>query len=160
MSTSPKAVRFDEDTLWVSLSDGRTIAAPLAWFPRLLEATPEQRARLQAEFKTLLLRTYSGAMSQAKNLSFSIKPMRSAPEDKEVIVRTLIKGRGDPVQLDYRLVKTPGIGAGWKVYNFNVLGVWLVDTYRTQFAQEINAKGIDGLIATLAARNLSNANKR
>jgi len=125
--------------------------------PAWRQATPEQRARLQAEFKTLLLRTYSGAMSQAKNLSFSIKPMRSAPEDKEVIVRTLIKGRGDPVQLDYRLVKTPGIGAGWKVYNFNVLGVWLVDTYRSQFSQEINAKGIDGLIATLTERNKSNA---
>ncbi len=125
--------------------------------PAWRQATPEQRARLQAEFKTLLVRTYSGAMSQAKNLSFSIKPMRSAPEDKEVIVRTLIKGRGDPVQLDYRLEKTPGEGAGWKIFNLNVLGVWLVDTYRSQFSQEINAKGIDGLIATLTERNKSNA---
>ncbi|OQW87269.1 MAG: hypothetical protein BWK72_13700 [Rhodoferax ferrireducens] len=125
--------------------------------PAWRQATPEQRTRLQAEFKTLLVRTYAGAMSQAKNLTFSMKPMRSAPEDKEVIVRTLIKGRGDPVQLDYRLEKTPGIGAGWKIYNLNVLGVWLVDTYRSQFSQEINAKGIDGLIATLAERNKSNA---
>jgi len=125
--------------------------------PAWRQATPEQRTRLQAEFKTLLVRTYAGAMSQAKNLTFSMKPMRSAPEDKEVIVRTLIKGRGDPVQLDYRLEKTPGVGAGWKIYNLNVLGVWLVDTYRSQFSQEINAKGIDGLIATLAERNKSNA---
>ncbi|WP_264568119.1 MlaC/ttg2D family ABC transporter substrate-binding protein [Rhodoferax antarcticus] len=125
--------------------------------PAWRRATPEQRAKLQAEFKTLLVRTYSGAMSQSQNLSFSIKPMRSSPEDKEVIVRTLIKGRGDPVQLDYRLEKTPGEGAGWKVYNLNVLGVWLVDTYRSQFSAEINAKGIDGLIATLSARNKSNA---
>jgi len=125
--------------------------------PAWRQATPEQRTRLQAEFKTLLVRTYAGAMSQAKNLTFSMKPMRSAPEDKEVIVRTLIKGRGDPVQLDYRLEKTPGMGAGWKIYNLNVLGVWLVDTYRSQFSQEINAKGIDGLIATLAERNKSNA---
>jgi len=125
--------------------------------PAWRQATPEQRARLQAEFKTLLVRTYAGAMSQAKNLTFSMKPMRSAPEDKEVIVRTLIKGRGDPVQLDYRLEKTPGVGAGWKIYNLNVLGVWLVDTYRSQFSQEINAKGIDGLITTLAERNKSNA---
>lgn len=125
--------------------------------PAWRQATPEQRARLQAEFKTLLVRTYSGAMSQAKNLSFSIKPMRSAPGDKEVIVRTLIKGRGDPVQLDYRLEKTPGEGAGWKIFNLNVLGVWLVDTYRSQFSQEINAKGIDGLIAALSERNKSNA---
>jgi len=125
--------------------------------PAWRQATPEQRAKLQAEFKTLLVRTYSGAMSQAKNLTFNVKPMRSSPEDKEVIVRTLIKGRGDPVQLDYRLEKTPGEGAGWKVFNLNVLGVWLVDTYRTQFSQEINTKGIDGLIATLSERNKSNA---
>jgi len=125
--------------------------------PAWRQATPEQRTRLQAEFKTLLVRTYAGAMSQAKNLTFSMKPMRSAPEDKEVIVRTLIKGRGDPVQLDYRLEKTPGMGAGWKIYNLNVLGVWLVDTYRSQFSQEINAKGIDGLITTLVERNKSNA---
>jgi phospholipid transport system substrate-binding protein len=125
--------------------------------PAWRQATPAQRTRLQAEFKTLLVRTYSGAMSQAKNLTFSIKPMRSSPDDKEVIVRTLIHGRGDPVQLDYRLEKTPGDGAGWKIYNLNVLGVWLVDTYRSQFSQEINAKGIDGLIATLAERNKSNA---
>jgi phospholipid transport system substrate-binding protein len=125
--------------------------------PGWRQATPEQRERLEAEFKTLLVRTYAGAMSQAKNLSFSVKPLRAAPDDKEVIVRTLITGRGDPVQLDYRLEKTPGVGAGWKVYNLNVLGVWLVETYRSQFAQEISAKGIDGLIATLTERNKANA---
>lgn len=125
--------------------------------PAWRQASPEQRKRLEAEFKTLLVRTYAGAMSQAKNLSFSVKPLRAGADDKEVIVRTLITGRGDPVQLDYRLEKTPGVGAGWKIYNLNVLGVWLVDTYRSQFAQEINAKGIDGLIATLVERNKSNA---
>jgi phospholipid transport system substrate-binding protein len=125
--------------------------------PGWRQATPEQRSRLEGEFKTLLVRTYAGAMSQAKNLSFQVKPMRSAPEDKEVIVRTVITGRGDPVQLDYRLEKTPGVGAGWKIFNMNVLGVWLVDTYRSQFAQEINATGIDGLIAKLVDMNKSNA---
>jgi len=125
--------------------------------PAWRQATPEQRKRLELEFKTLLVRTYAGAMSQAKNLSFSVKPLRAAPEDKEVIVRTMITGRGDPVQLDYRLEKTPGVGAGWKIYNLNVLGVWLVDTYRSQFAQEINVKGLDGLIATLSDRNKANA---
>ncbi|MDP1530745.1 MlaC/ttg2D family ABC transporter substrate-binding protein [Rhodoferax sp.] len=125
--------------------------------PAWRQASPEQRKRLEAEFKTLLVRTYAGAMSQAKNLSFNVKPLRAAADDKEVIVRTLITGRGDPVQLDYRLEKTPGVGAGWKIYNLNVLGVWLVDTYRSQFAQEINAKGLDGLIATLSERNKSNA---
>lgn len=125
--------------------------------PGWRRATPEQRTRLQAEFKTLLVRTYSGAMNQAMDLTFSVKPLRSAPDDKEVIVRTLIKGRGDPVQLDYRMEKTPGEGAGWKIFNLNVLGVWLVDTYRSQFSAEINAKGIDGLISTLSERNKSNA---
>ncbi len=125
--------------------------------PGWRQATPEQRKRLEAEFKTLLVRTYAGAISQAKNLTFSIKPLRAAPDDKEVVVRTLIKGRGDPIQLDYRLEKTQGVGAGWKIFNLNVLGVWLVDTYRSQFSQEINAKGIDGLIATLTERNKTNA---
>jgi phospholipid transport system substrate-binding protein len=125
--------------------------------PGWRQATPEQRKRLEAEFKTLLVRTYAGAMSQAKNLSFSVKPLRAAADDKEVMVRTQIIGRGDPVQLDYRLEKTPGVGAGWKIFNLNVMGVWLVDTYRSQFAEEINAKGIDGLIATLAERNKANA---
>ena len=73
------------------------------------------------------------------------------------MVRTEIRGRGDPIQLDYRMQKTPGEGAGWKIYNLNVLGVWLVDTYRSQFAPEINAKGVDGLIASMAERNKSNA---
>jgi phospholipid transport system substrate-binding protein len=125
--------------------------------PAWRQATPEQRKQLETEFKTLLVRTYAGAMSQAKNLSFNVKPLRMAADDKEVIVRTVITGRGDPVQLDYRLEKTPGVGAGWKIFNLNVLGVWLVDTYRSQFAQEINAKGLDGLIATLTDRNKANA---
>lgn len=125
--------------------------------PAWRQASADQRQRLQTEFKTLLVRTYAGAMSQAKNLTVEVKPLRAAADDKEVIVRTLIKGRGDPVQLDYRMEKTPGVGAGWKIYNFNVLGVWLVDTYRSQFLQEINAKGLDGLITLLTERNKSNA---
>jgi len=125
--------------------------------PAWRQATPEQKKKLQDEFKTLLVRTYSGALSQVSDQTISIKPSRAAPEDKEVVVRTEVRGRGDPIQLDYRLEKTPGEGAGWKIYNLNVLGVWLVDTYRSQFAQEINAKGIDGLIASLAERNRSNA---
>ena len=124
--------------------------------PQWRQASPEQQQRLQAEFKSLLVRTYSGALSQVSDQSIVIKPLRAAPEDKEVVVRTEVTGRGDPIQLDYRLEKTPGDGAGWKIYNLNVLGVWLVETYRSQFAQEINAKGIDGLIAALAARNSAN----
>jgi phospholipid transport system substrate-binding protein len=118
--------------------------------------TPEQQKRLQDEFKALLVRTYAGALDQVVDQTVTVRPFRGSPDDKEVLVRTEVQGRGDPVQLDYRLEKTPGQGAGWKVYNLNVLGVWLVDTYRTQFAQEINKSGIDGLIAALAARNKGN----
>jgi phospholipid transport system substrate-binding protein len=125
--------------------------------PAWREATPEQRKRLQEEFKLLLVRTYSGALSQVSNETITMKPLRAAPTDTDVVVRSEIRGRGDPIQLEYRLEKTPGEGAGWKIYNLNVLGVWLVETYRTQFAQEVNARGIDGLIATLAERNRSNA---
>ncbi len=123
------------------------------------EATPEQQKRLQDEFKTLLVRTYSGALAQVSDQTISLKPFRGGAEDKEVIVRTEIRGRGNPIQLDYRLEKTAGQGAGWKIYDINVLGVWLIETYRSQFGQEINAKGIDGLIDSLAARNKSNVKK-
>lgn len=127
--------------------------------PGWRQATAEQRQRLQEEFKILLVRTYAGALNQVSDQTVAIKPLRASPDDREVLVRSEIKGRGDPIQLDYRLVKTPGQGTGWKIYNLNVLGVWLVDTYRSQFAQEIAAKGIDGLIATLAERNRANAKK-
>jgi phospholipid transport system substrate-binding protein len=124
--------------------------------PAWRQATPEQQKRLQEEFKVLLVRTYAGALDQVSNQTVSVRPFRGSPDDKDVLVRTEIRGGGDPVQLDYRLEKTPGEGSGWKVYNLNVLGVWLVDTYRTQFAQQINSQGIDGLISALAARNKSN----
>jgi phospholipid transport system substrate-binding protein len=127
--------------------------------PAWRQASPEQQKRLQEEFKILLVRTYAGALAQVKDQTVSMKPLRSAPEDKEVMVRTEIKGGGDPIQLDYRLEKTPGQGAGWRIYNLNVLGVWLVETYRSQFAQEINSKGLDGLITTLSERNKANAKK-
>ena len=124
--------------------------------PAWRQATPEQQKRLQDEFKTLLVRTYAGALDQVSNQSVSVRPFRGSVDDKEVLVRSEVKGRGDPVQLDYRLEKTPGVAGGWKIYNLNVLGVWLVDTYRTQFSQEINARGVDGLITALSTRNKGN----
>jgi phospholipid transport system substrate-binding protein len=127
--------------------------------PAWRQATPEQQARLQEEFKILLVRIYSGALAQVSDQSILIKPLRAAPDDKEVLVRTEVRGRGDPIQLDYRLEKTPGEGSGWKIYNLNVLGVWLVETYRSQFAREINNGGIDGLIKVLSERNKANASK-
>ena len=125
--------------------------------PGWRQATPAQQKRLQEEFKTLLVRTYSGALAQVSDQTITIKPLRASPEDKDLLVRSEVVGKGEPIQLDYRLEKTPGQGAGWKIYNLNVMGVWLVETYRSQFAQEINAKGIDGLIASLESRNQRNA---
>lgn len=127
--------------------------------PAWRQASPEQKARLQEEFKLLLARTYSGALAQVGEQTVEVKPLRGSAEDKELVVRTEIKNGGEIVQMDYRLSKTPGQGTGWKIYNLNVMGVWLVDTYKTQFAQEINARGLDGLINSLSERNKSNARK-
>lgn len=119
------------------------------------QATPEQQKRLQEEFKTLLVRTYAGALTQIKDQTVQLKPSRSTPADTEVTVRTEVRGgKGDPIQLDYRLEKADG---GWKIFDVNVLGVWLVDQYRNSFAQEIGANGVDGLIAKLVERNKSAA---
>jgi phospholipid transport system substrate-binding protein len=124
--------------------------------PAWRQATPQQKQKLQDEFKILLIRTYSGALAQVNDQTISVKPLRASPDDTEVVVRTEIRGRGDPIQLDYRLEKTPGQGSGWKIYNLNVLGVWMVETYRNQFSEVANSKGIDGLIAALEERNRSN----
>lgn len=115
------------------------------------QATPEQQQRIQDEFKTLLLRTYSGALSEVKDQTLSFRPFRANPADTEVVVRSFVKGQGSSdIQLDYKLEKTP---AGWKVIDINVLGVWLRENYRTRFAQEAGSKGVDGLIAWLAQTN-------
>ena len=115
------------------------------------QATPDQQKRLQDEFKLLLVRTYSGALSQVSSeQTVELRPMRSATTDNEVVVRTEIKGKGDPIQLDYRLEKA---GDSWKIYDVNVLGVWLVENYRNSFAEQIGAGGIDGLINKMAEKN-------
>lgn len=121
------------------------------------QATPDQQKRLENEFKLLLVRTYSGALSQvSQEQTVELKPMRSSPTDTEVVVRSEIRGKGDPIQLDYRLEKQ---GDSWKIYDVNVLGVWLVENYRNSFAQEIGANGIDGLIGKLSERNKAAAAK-
>ena len=152
-----KLIALVDKTVMPNVNFRRMTAAAVG--PGWRQATPQQQQRLQEEFKVLLVRTYAGALAQVNDQTIQLKPLRAAPEDKDVLVRTEIVGRGDPIQLDYRLEKTPGEGAGWKIYNLNVLGVWLVETYRGQFAQEINAKGIDGLISTLVERNKANAAK-
>ncbi|NHZ33139.1 MULTISPECIES: phospholipid-binding protein MlaC [Massilia] len=123
------------------------LAAGRAW----RDASPEQQKQLSNEFRTLLIFTYSGALSQIKNETVEFKPLRAAPEDKEVEVRSQVNvARGEPVTLNYRLAQTP---SGWKIFDINVLGAWLVETYKGTFASEINKSGIDGLIKTLAERN-------
>lgn len=121
--------------------------------PQWRQATPEQRDRLQQEFKLMLIRTYAGALKQVSDQRVEVKPLRAAPGDKDVLVRTEVHGKGEPVQLDFRLENTDG--KAWKIYNLNVLGVWMVETYRTQFAQELNKGGIDGLIAALSSRTMA-----
>ncbi len=161
-----KAIRSGDTAKVVALVDSRIM--PNVNFQRMTasavgpawrQASPEQKTRLQEEFKILLVRTYAGALAQVTDQTVNMKPLRATAEDKEVLVRSEIKGSGESIQLDYRLEKTPGQGAGWRIYNLNVLGVWLVETYRSQFAQEINAKGVDGLIATLTERNKANGKK-
>lgn len=115
------------------------------------DATPEQQQRLTNEFRDLLVYTYSGAISQAKDQKLQFKPFRADPADTEVEVRSqVVQQRGEPIQLNYRLEKTP---AGWKIYDVNVLGAWLVESYKGNFASEISKGGIDGLIKTLSDKN-------
>jgi phospholipid transport system substrate-binding protein len=115
------------------------------------EATPEQQKQLTNEFRSLLVYTYSGAISQVKDQKLEFKPLRAEPTDTEVEVRTqVLQPRGEPIQLNYRLEKTAGV---WKIYDVNVLGAWLVETYKGNFAAEINKGGIDGLIKALSDRN-------
>ncbi len=117
------------------------------------QATPDQQKQLMAEFRALLLRTYSGAFSSVRDQSIRMKPFRAEPADTEVIVRSeVVQPRGEPIQLDYRLEK---LADGWKIYDVNVLGVWLVETYRNQFGQQVAASGIDGLIKALQDKNKS-----
>lgn len=114
-------------------------------------ASPEQQQRISQEFRNLLTRTYAGALQSLRDQKIRLKPFRGDPADNEVVVRSEIIGsRGDPIGLDYRLFRQ---GENWKIYDINIAGVWLVETYRSQFASEINARGLDGLITILADRN-------
>lgn len=114
-------------------------------------ANPEQQQRLLAAFRDLLMLTYSEALRYAPEATIDIRPARYLPSDEDVIVRTaLIRPGKEPIPLDYRLQKTPD---GWKIYDFNVLGLWMVEHYRSQFTQLVSARGIDGLITTLEEKN-------
>jgi phospholipid transport system substrate-binding protein len=154
---SDKAIQAGDVSRIVALVDAKVM--PHVNFQRMTasavgrnwrSATPEQQKRLQEEFKILLVRSYSGALTQVKDQTVQLKPLRANPGDTEVVVRTEVRGKGEPIQLDYRMEKA---GDSWKIYDVNVLGVWLVEQYRTSFNQEISSGGIDGLIAKLSERN-------
>jgi len=121
------------------------------------QASAEQRKALVREFRALLTYTYSGALSQISDHKVELKPFRAAPADTDVIVRTnVVASKGEPIQLDYRMEKTD---AGWRIYDVNILGIWLVENYKNSFASEINTGGIDGLIKSLTERNQQLAKK-
>jgi phospholipid transport system substrate-binding protein len=121
------------------------------------DAMPEQQKRLADEFRDLLIFSYSGALSQVKDQKLEFKPLRADAGDTEVEVRSqVIQARGEPIQLNYRLEKS---GNSWKIYDINILGAWLVETYKGNFAAEIGKTGIDGLIKALAERNKKLADK-
>ncbi|KFC72964.1 MlaC/ttg2D family ABC transporter substrate-binding protein [Massilia varians] len=121
------------------------------------QATPAQQQQLTKEFTNLLVYTYSGALSQIKNETVEFQPMRAEAGANDVEVRSQVKvARGEPITLNYRLANGP---QGWKIYDINVLGAWLVQTYTSTFASEINKGGIDGLIKKLAERNQQLASK-
>ena len=114
-------------------------------------ATPEQKQKLTKEFRDLLVYTYAGALSTIKNETVEFKPMRGAPTDSDVEVRSQVNvSRGEPITLNYRLSNEKG---SWKIYDVNVLGAWLVQTYTSTFNSEITKNGVDGLIKRLAERN-------
>ncbi|VFR83008.1 Uncharacterized ABC transporter, auxiliary component YrbC [plant metagenome] len=116
------------------------------------QATPEQQAALSQAFRGTLIRTYSGALTKVdQGTSVRLLPFRGDPNADDVVVRSQIipQANAQPVGVDYRLEKTP---KGWLIYDLNVEGIWLIENYRNQFAQEINRSGIDGLIKALNSR--------
>lgn len=129
--------------------------------PAWRTATPEQKKRLEQEFKTLLARTYAGAFKLANDKELKVLPMRgNVAGSNDVLVQTQLVGGGEPVPMDYRLERTPGQGLGWKAYNLSVSNVWMIQSYRQQFAKIISTGGIDGLISSLEAQNKRNAGSK
>lgn len=114
-------------------------------------ATPEQQDELARQFKTLLVRTYSGALAGYSGQTIEYRPLRAAPGDTEVTVRSVIRQRGaEPIPIEYDLANT---GGEWKVFDVRISGISLVATYRTAFAEEVRNHGVDGLIQSLARKN-------
>jgi phospholipid transport system substrate-binding protein len=133
---------------YVNLEKTTRLAAGRYW----RQASADQQKRLVEAFKNTLLRTYSGAFTKVdSNSAFSMQPFRGDANANDVVVRSLLtQGNAPSVGIDYRLEKTP---QGWKIYDLNVEGIWLIQNYRNQFAQQISQNGIDGLINALNAKN-------
>jgi phospholipid transport system substrate-binding protein len=123
------------------------------------QASAAQQQTLVTEFRTLLVHTYTSAFTQYRDQVIEYRPLKMAPSDTEVVVRSLIKQKtgADPIDINYSMEKTD---AGWKVYDVVIAGVSLVQNYRSSFSTEIQKAGIDGLIATLATKNKSLAQQR
>jgi len=119
--------------------------------PKWREATPEQRTRLQTEFKTLLVRVYAGALTQIRDQTVEVTRTQPVPNSTQVVVQSEVRGKGEPIKLDYRLDK---FSEAWKIIDVNVGGIWLVQSYRSQFAQVLGGTGgIDALITRLVDQN-------
>ena len=116
------------------------------------QATAAQQQRVVDEFRTLLVHTYTSAFTQYRDQTIEYRPLKLQPNETEVIVRSLIKqgGGSDPIDVNYSMEKTD---KGWKVYDVVIGGISLVQNYRSSFNTEIQKGGVDGLIATLAAKN-------
>ena len=156
-----KAIQAGDMSRIVTLVDAKVmpsvnfeVATRSAVGPQWRSATPEQRTKLQTEFKALLLRLYAGALTQVKDQTVEVTKTLPVSGSTQMVVQTEVRGKGEPIKLDYRLDKIgEGAAAVWKIIDVNVGGIWLVQNYRSQFAGEITKGGIDGLITTLAERN-------
>lgn len=147
--------RLVEQKIVPHLDFARTTA--LATGPYWRQATPQQRQQLQDEFRALLMHTYASALAQVRDQKISYDPLRAAPDETDVVVSAhASNSRGEPVDFGYRLIRHDD---GWKVYDVNVLGVWMVQAYRQSFAEQIRQSGIDGLIKALAEKNRALASK-
>ena len=149
-----KVLALVEATVMPHVDGGRMTASAVGRFWRT--ATPHQRKRLEAEFMQLVLRTYAGALTHVEDQTVQVMPIRAAADDLQAVIKTVVRGTDNPVHVDYRLANTP---EGWKIYDVNLLGVWLTQIYRSSFAHEIDVGGIDGLVSTLAEKNRSNSGK-
>lgn len=161
------AMKQDRDLHGGSLKQGASLVetkiVPLFDFSRMTQiavarnwrlATPQQQAALTAEFKTLLVRTYSSALSSYRDQVIEFRSMHSVPTDTEVTVKSLVKQSGTaPVAMDYDMEKT---ASGWKIYDIKVAGVSLVTTYRDSFSERVRDDGVDGLIKALEEKNRQN----